>query len=259
MAKANKPVIVNVARSNVDETGFFCYMSKRRSEGYLRKLDWVKTRLDEGMRIKMLKLPERGFIEYIPGEFAWRAVNAPRHMLIHCLWVVGRSKGKGFGADLLDACVADAKKAGMDGVAMVASPGNWLAGRKILEKHGFKAVDTAPPSFILMVKTLKPGPAPSFPRDWEARAARFGKGLTIITTGQCPYHASAIQILREVARADGLRTRLIELRTAEDVQTRSPSPYGVFSIVLDGRLLNYHYLTEADFRAALAAAPRERS
>jgi ribosomal protein S18 acetylase RimI-like enzyme len=258
MAEANKPVIVNVDRSTVDETGFFCYMSKRRSEGYLRKLDWVKARLDEGMRIKMLKLPERGFIEYIPGDFAWRAVNAPHHMVIHCLWVVGRSKGKGFGAALLDACVADAKKAGMDGVAMVASPGNWLAGRKILEKHGFKAVDTAPPSFILMAKTLKPGPAPSFPRDWEARAARFGKGLTIITTGQCPYHASAIQILRDVAREEGLRTRLIELRTAEDVQTRSPSPYGVFSIVLDGRLLNYHYLTEADFRAALAAAPRER-
>ena len=255
MAKTNKPVIVNVDRSNIDETGFFCYMSKRKSEGYLRKLAWVKARLDEGMRIKMLKLPERGFIEYIPGEFAWRAVNAPRHMVIHCLWVVGRSKGKGFGAALLDACVADAKKAGMDGVAMVASPGNWLAGRKILEKKGFKAVDTAPPAFILMVKTLKPGPAPSFPRDWEARAARFGTGLTIITSGQCPYHASATQILREAARREGLKTRLIELCTAGDVQTRSPSPYGVFGIVLNGKLLNYHYLTDADLRAALASKP----
>jgi len=48
---------------------------------------------------------------------------------------------------------------------------------------------------------------------------------------------------------------VIELCTAEDVQTRSPSPYGVFGIVLNGRLLNYHYLTEADFRAALASKP----
>ena len=52
----------------------------------------------------------------------------------------------------------------MRGVAMVTSKGNWLAGQKLLESHGFKAVDTAPPSFALMVKALKPGPLPSFPK-----------------------------------------------------------------------------------------------
>jgi hypothetical protein len=65
MGKNKGPEIVNVDRSNVEETGFFCYMSKRKSEGYLRKLAWVKARFDEGMRLKMLKLPERGFSEYI--------------------------------------------------------------------------------------------------------------------------------------------------------------------------------------------------
>jgi len=243
MAKTNKPAIVNVDPSNVDATGFFCYMSKRKSEGYLRKLAWVKARFDEGMRIKMLKLPERGFIEYIPGEHAWRAIDAPGHMVIHCLWVVGKSKGKGLGGLLLEACVADAKKAGMRGVAMVTSPGNWLAGRKILEKHGFKAVDTAPPSFTLMVKTLKSGPAPSFPRDWEARAARFGAGLTVIASGQCPYHPDAVRNILAASDKKKLKARAVELRTARDVQTLSPTPYGAFSIVLDGKLLGYHYLT----------------
>ena len=81
---------------NVDETGFFCYMSKRKSEGYLRKLAWTKARFDEGMRIRMLRLPERGFIEYIPGEMAWRAVHAPGHMIIHCLWVIGSNQGSFF-------------------------------------------------------------------------------------------------------------------------------------------------------------------
>lgn len=31
----------------------------------------------------------RGFIEYIPGAFGWRAVFAEDYMLIHCLWVMG--------------------------------------------------------------------------------------------------------------------------------------------------------------------------
>jgi len=241
-----KPELITVDRSNVEETGFFCYMSKRKSEGFLRKVAWVKARFDEGMRIKMLKLPERGFIEYIPSEYAWRAVKARGYMVIHCLWVIGKSKGKGFGAALLDESVKDARKAGMLGVAMVTSGGNWLAGKKLLEHRGFKAVDTAPPLFTLMVKKLKPGPDPSFPDDWAARAARFGKGLTILSSGQCPYHPDAGRILLDAAARKKIKARVVEFRTASDVQARSPSPYGVFSIVYNGRLVGYHYLGEED-------------
>ena len=79
----NKYEIIDVRPSNVSETGFFCFMSKRKSEGFRRKLGWVRSRFDEGMRIKMLKLPERGFIEYLPGEYAWRAVSAKGFMFIH--------------------------------------------------------------------------------------------------------------------------------------------------------------------------------
>ncbi|MGZ5479924.1 MAG: GNAT family N-acetyltransferase [Candidatus Aminicenantales bacterium] len=241
---SDKPVILNVDRTNVDQTGFFCLMSRRRSEGHGGKLSWVKARFDEGLRIKMLKLPERGFIEYIPGEFAWRAIEAKGWMVIHCLWVVGKSKGKGFGGILLEECVKDAKKSGMRGVAMVTSQGNWLAGQKLLESHGFKAVDTAPPSFTLMVKALKPGPLPSFPDDLADRAARFGKGLTILTSGQCPYHSDATRILKAAAAKAKIKMRVVELKTARQAQTLSPSPYGVFQVVLDGKLMTYHYLTE---------------
>ena len=252
MGKLESVTIIDVDRGNVEDTGFFCYMSKRKSEGYLRKLAWFKARFEEGLRIKMLELPERGFIEYIPGEHAWRAVRAPGHMVIHCLWVVGKSKGKGHGGALLEACVADARRAGAAGVAMVASQGNWIAGRKIFERHGFKAVDTAPPSFVLLVRKLKPGRPPAFPGDWAERAARFGRGLTLVTTAQCPYNSDATRNILAAAGREGLKARVIELRTAEDVQARSPSPYGVFAIVLNGKLIGYHYLTEADSRSALA-------
>jgi GNAT superfamily N-acetyltransferase len=247
--------IITVDRSNVQESGLFCYMSKRKSEGFLRKLAWARARFNEGMRIKMLKLPERGFIEYIPGEYAWRAVKAKGYMVIHCLWVVGKSKRKGFGAALLDECVKDARKAGMAGVAMVTSEGNWLAGKKLLEGRGFKAVDTAPPSFTLMVKKFKPGPDPSFPRDWAARAAQFGNGLTVISSDQCPYLPDAVRVLSEAAAKKKIKARVVEFRTAADVQARSPSPYGVFNIVYKGCVLGYHYLAEEDFLEILGRNP----
>ncbi len=251
MSNKEETDIINVDRSNVEETGLFCYMSRRKSEGYLRKLAWVKARLDEGMRIKMLKLPQRGFIEYIPGGNAWRAVDAGGWMVIHCLWVVGRSKGRGLGAVLLEECVEDARKAGLLGVAMVTSEGNWLAGKRLLESRDFKAVATAPPSFTLMVKRLKAGPAPSFPSDWTARAARFGSGLTILRSDQCPYLSDATRILLEAAVKKEIKSRAVEFRTAREVQTRSPSPYGVFGVVHNGTLLGHHYLKEEDFLKAL--------
>ena len=251
MGKIKGVTIIDVDTSNVKETGFFCYMSKRKSEGYLRKLDWVKARLGEGMRIKLLKLPERGFIEYIPGEKAWRAVRAKGWMVIHCLWVVGKSKGRGLGGLLIDECVEDARKAGMRGVAMVTTEGNWLAGRKLLEKHGFVALDAAPPAFTLLAKPFAPGPLPSFPKDWEARAARFGPGLTVLRTDQCPYLPDAVSKLMDAAARRKIKACVVELRSAREVQTLSPSPYGAFNIVLDGKLVGYHYLLDEDAAAAL--------
>ena len=243
----NRVEIIDVNASNVSETGFFCFMSKRKSEGFRRKLDWVSARFDEGMRIKMLKLPERGFIEYLPGEYAWRPVNAKGFMFIHCLWVVGRSKGKGFGAMLLDECVRDAKRAGLAGVAMVTSEGTWLAGKRLLLKLGFEAVAEAPPSFNLVVKKFKSSPSPSFPKDWEARAKRFGKGLTVLRSDQCPYLEDATATLLEAAAEKGIKSRVIEIKTATEAQSLSPSPYGVFNVVLDGRFLSYRYLLKEEF------------
>ena len=46
--------IIDVDASNVDQHGFFCYMSKRKSAGYRQKRDWLEQRFAEGMKIKMI-------------------------------------------------------------------------------------------------------------------------------------------------------------------------------------------------------------
>lgn len=234
--------LIDVNADNVSETGFFCYMSKRKTEGHRRKLNWLKERFAEGLRIKMLKLPARGFIEYIPGEFAWRSVNAKGYMFIHCLWIVGQSKGKGLATLLLNECIKDALKSGMQGVAMVTSEGNWLMGKRFLLKHGFVSVDLAPPSFELMVKKFGDAPSPTFTKDWERKLSRYGKGFTVFSSDQCPYIEAAVGVAKEI----GIKCQVVELNNCRDVRNLAPSAFGVFSIVHDGNLLAYHGLAKKE-------------
>ncbi len=240
--------ILDVNPHTALKTGFFCRMSQKKCEGYQRKLKWLEARFAEGLKIKMLNPAQggRGFIEYIPGEFAWRPVEAQGYMFVHCLWVVGQSKGKGYASLLLQECLADANRQRMNGVAMVTSEGNWLLSKRFLFGEGFESVDHAPPTFDLLVNRFNRAPLPSFPKDWEARMSRFGKGLTVVRSDQCPYIDDATQAGMETAAEYGLKFRIVELNTCEEVRKLAPSPYGVFSILLNGKLLSYHHLSKKE-------------
>ncbi|MFC1639437.1 hypothetical protein ACFL3B_01580 [Gemmatimonadota bacterium] len=238
--------ILDVDGRNIEDHGFFCYMSKKKSVGYQRKLAWLKSRFSEGMRIRLLELPDRGFIEYLPGEYAWRAVDAQGYMFVHCLWVVGQSKGKGFASALLDECLCDAKVAKMEGVAMLTSEKNWLLKKRFLEKHGFEKAAGSPPSFSLMVKRFGKGKPPSLLDNSSTVRRKFSKGLTVFRSDQCPYIEDATKTALDAAERAGIESRVVELRSADDVRRLSPTPFGVFGIVLNGRLLSYHYMLEKD-------------
>jgi len=233
--------IVTVDASNVDRYGFFCYKSKPKTAGYRQKRQWLEERFAEGLRIKIVREGNKsaGFIEYTPGEFAWRAVHAPNYLVIHCMWVVGRGKGKGYGSRLLSEVIADAQAMGKDGVAMVTSRRPWLAGSALFLKHGFEPVGEAPPSFELLVRPFGDAPRSTFPTDWERRIDRYGSGLTVVRSGQCPYLDDATEAALAAAREMGVTGKVVELTTARDVQASAPSAYGVYGVVYDGRLLTY--------------------
>jgi hypothetical protein len=95
-------------------------------------------------------------------------------------------------------------------------------------------------------------PEPSFPTGWAARQAHYGAGLTVIRTPQCPYIENATTELLQFAAERGLPARAVELTTAQEVQAQSPSVYGTFGIVRDGRLLSYHYLCRKDLEKLIA-------
>ena len=242
--------IMTVDGTNFEEYGFFCYKSKPKSQGYQNKLDWLRQRFAEGLRIKILYQNERsvGFIEYIPGEHTWRVVEAPGYLVLHCFWVVGRGKKKGYGSRLLNECVKDARRQGKYGVAMVSSQGNWLANEKIFLKNGFENLGSAPPSYNLLVKEVKAGPVPVFPQDWDKRLACYSSGVTIVYADQCPYMPDAVQQAVDAFAARGIEAKLVKLESSAEVRAKSPTAYGVFGIVCNGRLLTYHYLGKKELR-----------
>lgn len=242
--------LIQVNPNNIDQTRFFCYMSKPKSPGFRQKREWLLARFAEGLQIKIIHEEggrDVGFIEYIPGEYAWRAVYAPEFLVIHCLWVVGKGKGKGYGSLLIKECIEDARRQGKQGVVMISSERIWLAGKQIFLQNGFIEQDQAPPTFQLLVHQFDSGTPPHFPHNWEERQAHFGEGLTIIRTSQCPYIPDAVLEAQIIAQARGIPARLVEFQSAQEVQDYSPSPYGVFGLVYNGRLLSYHFLGSKGF------------
>jgi hypothetical protein len=218
------------------------------SEGYKTKLVWLRKRFTEGLRIKLLYLENdrkcHGFIEYIPGGNAWRAVEAPGYLFIHCIWVSPNSaKNKGYGSLLLEECFKDAERLGKYGVAVVTSEGAFMAHKDLFLKNGFRVIETSG-VFNLLVRRSKEGPLPRF-RDWERRLGK-SRGLNIVYSHQCPWVARFIKEIRDVIRKKGLRLKITELKTARQAQD-APSIYGVFTLLQDGRILADHYISQRRF------------
>ncbi|MHA1907153.1 MAG: GNAT family N-acetyltransferase [Candidatus Thorarchaeota archaeon] len=242
--------IIDVTPDNEKEYDLFCKKSKKKEEGYQSKLSWFQERYIEGLRIKILRVNERGkmttrgFVEYIPGEFAWRPVNAPDYMFIHCLWIVGKHKKKGYGRKLLDLCIRDAKKKSKLGVAAVTSDKTWLTGKKLFLTNGFEVVDAAPADCELVVKKFSDGPNPSFPGNWESRWKRYGNGLTMFYTDQCPYTPEAVEINLNTAEEIGIPAKAIQMKSADEVQKKAPTAFGTFCMVYNRELIPYNYISK---------------
>ena len=247
------PSLVTVTAETVEKTGFFCKMSARGKPGYEQKLAWLKARFAEGLQMRLLGGGARGFVEFVPGAQAWRAIEGAEDcMVIHCLWVVGRSKGQGFSGLLLDEVGAQAAALGFKGVAAVTSSGNWLIDEGVLARRGYESVAKEAPGFDLMLRRFDADLlAPRFCGGWDDKLRAQGDGLTVFRSAQCPYLDDAVAHAREYAADSGRPFREVWLESAEDVRKLSPTPYGVFALALDGRLISYHYLLKKQIGAAV--------
>jgi len=155
---SSKPMIVDVSSENLVQYPPACFLNPK-NVGCQIKLDWLKERFAEGLKIKLLYFANdkkcHGFIEYVPGEHAWRAVDAKGYFFIQCIWIYPNNvKNKGYGSLLVEECVKDATKQGKAGVAVITSEGPFMAKKDLFLKNGFKIAQTSG-AFTLMVKQLR--------------------------------------------------------------------------------------------------------
>jgi GNAT superfamily N-acetyltransferase len=244
--------VIDADPETIKDCGLCGYKDPEKP-GYQRKLNWVRKRFKEGMRIKILHSEKDGTvgsIEYLPGEYAWRGIHAPGYMVIHCLFILKKAyKGKGYGSLMIEACEKDALERKMHGVAAVASKSTWMAKKGIFLKNEYKLTEEAPPHYQLLVKPFGYDTSvPTFSGNREEKLARYTEGLTILHSDQCPYVVKAMKEIPPVARKEfRIEPTITELRNCRSAQD-SPNPYGIFSIIWNGELVADHPISQTRFR-----------
>ena len=248
----NEIKLIDTNNDNILKYGICGYKNIKRA-GFLEKIGWVKERFAEGLKIKTLHSAEdatQGMIEYIPGEYCWRPVEAIGYTFIHCIFSGFKRyyKNKGYGSLLLDECLKDAKKEKTYGVAVVTRKGSFMADSRIFLKYGFEVVDTAPPDFELLVKQFKKAsPVPKFKSNWGERLKRYKNSLTIIRSDQCPYSVKNVNEICETAREKfRIKPNVINLNNCIEAQN-SPCAFGTFCIVFNGKVIAEHPISNRRF------------
>ena len=247
MIKNTNPILIDVNEENISQYPPTCFLNPNNI-GYQIKAKWLKQRFPEGLKIKLLYLENdkkcHGFIEYVPGENAWRAVEAKEYLFIHCIWVSpNKFKNKGYGSLLVDECIKDAETQGKAGVAVIASEGPFMANKELFLKNGFREVQKSG-VFTLLVKQLRKAAEPKF-KDCESKLASY-EGLNIAYSNQCPWVARFISELGETIRKKCLKINVVELKMPEQAQA-APSIYAVFNLLNDWKLLADHYISNTRF------------
>lgn len=238
--------IVEVTSENFqDHPQVICFINPKH-ESFDKKVGWLKEQFKYGLKMKLLFLKNEkkavGFIEYIPGENCWRAVNAKDYMFIHCLWTNGKKhQHQGLGRLLIEEAENDAKD--MLGVATITSDKAFMTTKEIFVKNGYHIAEESGKEQLL-VKQFKDGPPPAI-NNWQNELEKI-KELTFVYSKQCPWVARFIDEVKPFLKEKKLKPKLIEIKTAAQAQ-RAPSVYSVFNLIYNGKLLADRYISTTRF------------
>ncbi|OFY44217.1 MAG: GNAT family N-acetyltransferase [Bacteroidetes bacterium GWF2_40_14] len=249
----NDVKIIDLTPDNIADYGVCGYKDVNKHKELRNKIGWFKEYYSKGLRIKVIvseKGGYQGMLEYIPGEFAHRPVNADGYMFIHCIFVGFKSefKGKGYASSLIDKCINEARNERMSGVAVVTRKGSFMANDEIFLKKGFDIVDSAEPDFnLLAIKFDKNSVNPSFRTNMLSSLGKYKIGVTIIRSVQCPYTEKNVNAILDTAiKKYNLKVNLVDLKDSESAQD-TPCAFGTFCIIYNGEVISYHPISNTRF------------
>ena len=124
----------------------------------------------------------------------------------------------------------------------------WMANKSVYEKNGFVIADRLD-RFELMVKSFDPAAAQPCFYDWTKEQKKYN-GWHLVYSDQCPWHEKSMKDLQESASVHGIDLHIKKLKTPKEAQ-KSPSGFGTFSLLRDGKLLADHCISRTRFENIL--------
>lgn len=233
---------INLTLDNLEEEHLCCAISdKKHQEGVGIKKEWLSGRIEEGHVFRKLDAKGKIFIEYTPIENAWAPVIGKNYIYIHCLWVSGFFKGKGYGQELLEYCIDHAKKQDKSGACIISSKKKkpFLSDKKFMVKYGFKTVDTIGDGYELLALSFD-GSLPHFTK--EAKEEKIdSEKLTIYYGMQCPYIPNCIKEVEKYCTENGIPLDLIKVDSLEKAKS-VPGVFNNWAVFYKGKFETVHLL-----------------
>lgn len=239
--------IIEINKDNLKEyPNCICFINPK-NEYYNLKIDWIKERFKEGLKIKLLFLENEKkpscFIEYINGENAWRTVSAKNYLFIHCIWTnPNKNKNKGLASVLIEDCFNDAKNNKKDGVAIIVSDGAFMAKKDLFIKNGFEIIEQKN-HFYLLVKKINKNSSNLAINNNEKELEKY-QGLNILYSKQCPWVARFIYEVEDLIKK--YKINIIEIKNPKEAQ-KNPNIYGTFTFINNGKILSDRYISRTRF------------
>jgi len=242
---------INLTSDNLADEHLCCAIADKKHQcGVDIKKTWLFDRIQEGHIFR--KLNERGkvFIEYAPLENAWVPVVGINYIYIYCLWVSGSFKGKGYGKELLNYCIDNAKEQGKSGVCVISSKKKkpFLTEKKFMQKHGFETVDTIGNEYELLALSLD-GMKPQFAENAKRQSIE-SKTLTIYYGLQCPCIPNCIEQVESYCKANDIPLDLIKVDTLEKAKAL-PCMFNNWAVLYNGKFETVHLLNEGYLKKLL--------
>ena len=235
---------INLTPENIEKEHLCCIIrSKTTHPGVEAKRSWLRERLGEGHIFRKLNEKATVFIEYAPLETAWVPIIGENYMYISCLWVLGDKKGMGYGDELMNYCIEDAKAKGKSGICMLGADKQkaWLSDQSFAEKFGFAPVDETDYGYKLLALSFdgtKPRFAPS------AKAGKIApKELTVYYSDQCPYIAQTVALVKKTCTENGVQFFLVHIDSLEKAKNL-PCVFNNYAVFYKGNFVTVN-LTEA--------------
>lgn len=242
---------INLTIDNIGKEYLCCAIAdKKHQRGVDVKRTWLADRIAEGHVFRKLNEKGKVFIEYAPIEKAWVPIVGDNYIYIYCLWVSGSFKGKGYGKELLNYCIEDAKKQKKAGVCILSSTKKipFLSEKKFMQKFGFETVDTVDNEYELMALSFN-GLKPQFTADVKKQRID-NETLTIYYGLQCPYIPNCIEQIETYCKANGISVELIKVDTLEKAK-ELPCVFNNWAVFYQGKFKTLHLLNEGYLKKML--------